>query len=68
MTADCCLQLIDQIRHSVAVLKTLPPEVQSVARHVYYRALQYAFLANTAVAAIGLVSAFFARGKSLQRN
>ncbi|KIX10473.1 uncharacterized protein Z518_01556 [Rhinocladiella mackenziei CBS 650.93] len=61
-------QLIDKIRHSVTVLQTLPPEVQSAARHVYYDALQYAFIANTVVAAIGLGSAFFARGKSLNRG
>ncbi|OAL34145.1 hypothetical protein AYO20_06600 [Fonsecaea nubica] len=61
-------ELVDQIRHSVAVLDHLPPEVQSAARHVYYRALRYAYVANTAVAAVALVSAFFARGKSLHRK
>ncbi|KIX97486.1 uncharacterized protein Z520_06938 [Fonsecaea multimorphosa CBS 102226] len=60
--------LIDQIRHSVAVLDRLPPDVQSAARHVYYRALKYAYMANTAVAAVALLSAFFARGKSLHRK
>ncbi|KAJ9495056.1 hypothetical protein H2202_009531 [Exophiala xenobiotica] len=61
-------KLIDEIRHSVSVLKTLPPDVQLAARHVYYSALRYAFIANTAVAAVALVSAFFARGRSLDRK
>ncbi|KIW17245.1 hypothetical protein PV08_04436 [Exophiala spinifera] len=61
-------KLIDEIRHSVSVLKKLPPDVQLAARHVYYTALRYAFIANTAVAAIALVSAFFAKGKSLHRS
>ncbi|OQU96190.1 hypothetical protein CLAIMM_02303 [Cladophialophora immunda] len=61
-------ELVDQIRHSVAVLDRLPPDVQSAARHVYYRALKYAYIANTAVAAVALLSAFFARGKSLHRK
>ncbi|OAP55700.1 hypothetical protein AYL99_09852 [Fonsecaea erecta] len=61
-------ELVDQIRHSVAVLDRLPPDVQSAARQVYYRGLKYAYIANTAVAAIALLSAFFARGKSLHRQ
>jgi len=62
------LQIIDEIRHSVSVLHTLPDDVQSSARHVYYEALKYCFWANTAVAAIALVSAIFARGKGLDRD
>lgn len=62
------LQLIEKIRHSVTVLDALPPDVQSAARHVYYDALKYAYLANTAIGAVALVSAFFARGKSLHRS
>lgn len=61
-------KVIDAIRHSVSVLDTLPAEVQSLARHVYYDALRYAFIANTIVAAIALISALFARGKSLKRT
>ncbi|EXJ92392.1 hypothetical protein A1O3_00942 [Capronia epimyces CBS 606.96] len=61
-------KIIDEIRHSITSLKTLPPEVQSAARHVYYDALQCGFIANTAVAALALVTSFFARGKSLDRS
>jgi hypothetical protein len=62
------LQLIDEIRHSITALRTLPPDVQSIARHIYYEALQYTFLANTAVALVALVASFFAQGKGLHRK
>ena len=59
---------MDEIRHSVTVLKDLSPEIQSVARQVYFEALRYAFISSTAVTVVALVSAFFARGRSLNRN
>lgn len=62
------LQIIEEIRHSVSVIKTLPPDVQLATRLVYYTALRYAFIANTVVAAVAMISAFFARGKSLNRS
>lgn len=52
----------------MAILKELSPEVQSIARHVYYDALRYAYIANTAITAIALIASLFARGKSLQRD
>jgi len=61
-------QIIDEIRHSVSVLKNLPPEVESIARHVYFDALRQAFLATTVVGAVALISAFFARGRDLNRG
>ncbi|KIW91503.1 uncharacterized protein Z519_07469 [Cladophialophora bantiana CBS 173.52] len=60
--------LIDEIRHSITMLKTLPPDMQSIARHGYYEALRYVFVANTAVTAVALVASFFAQGKGLRRN
>ncbi|KFY29650.1 hypothetical protein V494_08587 [Pseudogymnoascus sp. VKM F-4513 (FW-928)] len=61
-------KILDEIRHSVTVIKDLPPDVQAIARQVYYEALNYTFIATTAVTVIALVSAFFARGRSLNRS
>ncbi|KKY18163.1 putative mfs drug [Phaeomoniella chlamydospora] len=61
-------KIIDEIRHSVTVLKSLPPEIQLQARMVYYHALRCGFMFSTGVAALALVSAFFARGQGLNRK
>lgn len=61
-------QILDEIRHSVTVIKDLPPDVQAIARQVYYEALKYTFIATTVVTVIALISAFFARGQSLNRT
>jgi hypothetical protein len=50
------------------VIKDLSPEIQEIARQVYFDALQYAFIATTVITVIALISAFFARGKSLDRS
>lgn len=59
---------MDEIRHSVSVLKTLPPEVQGLAREVYFEGLRYSFLASAGIALLALVSGFFARGRRLDRD
>ncbi|KAH8812130.1 major facilitator superfamily domain-containing protein [Xylogone sp. PMI_703] len=61
-------KIIDDIRHSVTILQDLPSEVQSIARQVYFEALRYGFIGTTIIGAIALISAFFARGKSLARD
>ncbi|RFU27317.1 hypothetical protein B7463_g9028, partial [Scytalidium lignicola] len=61
-------KIIDEIRHSVTVLKDLPIEVGNIAREVYFNALRYGFIGSTIIGVIALVSAFFARGKSLARD
>jgi hypothetical protein len=61
-------KIIDEIRHSVAVLRDLDPEVQGIARRVYFEALRYTFLASTAWAAVALFAALFARGQRLDRK
>jgi hypothetical protein len=61
-------QIIDEIRHSVTAIRHLDPEVQSIARHVYFEALRYGFGASAIAGAVALVSAFFAKGRSLDRN
>lgn len=60
------IQLIDEIRHSVTALKTLPVEVRLPARHVYYEGIQYAFAASTAFAGIALLAAIFASPRGLR--
>jgi hypothetical protein len=40
--------------------------VQLAARHVYYDGLRYSFAASTAVAALALLSAMFAKGSGLR--
>ncbi|KAF4625858.1 hypothetical protein G7Y89_g12308 [Cudoniella acicularis] len=61
-------KIVLEIRHSVTVLKTLPPDVQEIARHVYFYALKYTFIGGTGITIIALIAAFFARGRSLSRN
>ncbi|OHE97931.1 major facilitator superfamily transporter [Colletotrichum orchidophilum] len=59
-------KLIDEIRHSVTVLKTLPAEVRLPARHVYYEGIRYAFAASTTFAGIALIAALFASPRGLR--
>ncbi|KAH8589728.1 major facilitator superfamily domain-containing protein [Bisporella sp. PMI_857] len=61
-------ELITSIRHSVTALRHLDPEIQDLARRVYFEALRYTFLASTAWAGVALFAAFFARGKRLDRG
>jgi hypothetical protein len=62
------IQIIQEIRHSVSALNNLPLDVQEHARLVYFEAIKYSFIASSTVAAIALISAFFAKGKSLHRK
>ncbi|KAK1985134.1 major facilitator superfamily transporter [Colletotrichum cereale] len=59
-------RLVDEIRHSVTALKTLPVEVRLPARHVYYVGIQYAFASSTAFAGIAVIAALFASPHSLR--
>ncbi|KAI8301868.1 hypothetical protein K4K61_008432 [Colletotrichum sp. SAR11_59] len=59
-------RLINEIRHSVTALKTLPVEVRLPARMVYYEGIRYAFAASTTFAAIALVAALFASPRGLR--
>ena len=52
----------------MTVLKDLPPQVQIAAREVYFVALRYGFGTSAGIAAIALISAFFARGRGLDRS
>ncbi|KAH8677168.1 major facilitator superfamily-domain-containing protein [Ilyonectria robusta] len=59
-------RIIDEIRHSVDVIRHLPPNVQLKARLVYYDGLRYAFGASTAVACLGICAALLASGTGLR--
>ncbi|ETR99530.1 MFS general substrate transporter [Trichoderma reesei RUT C-30] len=61
-------RVIDEIRHSVEALRTLPPDVQLRARLVYFDGLKLAFGATTAVAAVGVVAAFVANPANLRKT
>ncbi|KAL7787597.1 major facilitator superfamily domain-containing protein [Trichoderma afarasin] len=61
-------RIIDEIRHSVEALRTLPPDIQLSARLVYYDGLRLAFGATTLVAAIGVCAAFIANPANLRKT
>ncbi|KAH7158205.1 major facilitator superfamily domain-containing protein [Dactylonectria estremocensis] len=61
-------RIIDEIRHSVEVVRRLPPDVQLKARLVYYDGLRYAFGASTAVACLGICAALVASGTGLRKT
>ncbi|UKZ83775.1 hypothetical protein TrVFT333_011588 [Trichoderma virens FT-333] len=61
-------RIIDEIRHSVEALRTLPPDIQIKARLVYYDGLRLAFGATTLVAAIGVCAAFIANPANLRKT
>ncbi|KAF7550697.1 hypothetical protein G7Z17_g5540 [Cylindrodendrum hubeiense] len=63
---DALSEIIDEIRHSVDVIRHLPPDVQLKARLVYYDGLRYAFGASTAVACLGICAALIASGTGLR--
>jgi hypothetical protein len=60
------MQVIDEIRHSVSAIKTLPPDVQLKARMVYYDGLRYSFATSTIVAAAAVGAALLARERGLR--
>ncbi|KAL6851782.1 major facilitator superfamily domain-containing protein [Trichoderma novae-zelandiae] len=61
-------RVIDEIRHSVEALRTLPPEIQLQARLVYFDGLKLAFGATTLVAAVGVCAAFVANPANLRKT
>lgn len=60
------MQIIDEIRHSVSSIRTLPPDIQLKARLVYYDGLRYSFAASTGVAAAAVCAALLARARGLR--
>ncbi|KAF2675946.1 MFS general substrate transporter [Lentithecium fluviatile CBS 122367] len=61
-------QIIDDIRHSVTTLHTLPPDIQLKARLVYYDGIRYSFAASTGIAAVGIVASLFAYNAGLRNT
>ncbi|KAF1847816.1 MFS general substrate transporter [Cucurbitaria berberidis CBS 394.84] len=53
-------KIIDDIRHSVTALRSLPPNIQLKARLVYYDGIRYSFAASTGIAAVAIVASLFA--------
>ncbi|KAK3685248.1 major facilitator superfamily-domain-containing protein [Podospora appendiculata] len=58
--------IVDEIRHSVSAIKTLPPDLQLKARLVYYAGLRYSFATSTAFAAVAVLAALAVNGKGLR--
>lgn len=67
-TSNTLFQIIDEIRHSISAIKTLPPDVQEIARQVYFEAIRYSFIATTVIASVAFIAALFARGRDLNRD
>ncbi|KAH6603296.1 hypothetical protein Trco_008071 [Trichoderma cornu-damae] len=59
---------IDEIRHSVEALRTLPPDIQLKARLVYYDGLKLAFGVTTLVAVIGVCATLIANPANLRKT
>ncbi|CAI6093807.1 unnamed protein product [Clonostachys chloroleuca] len=59
-------RVIDEIRHSVEALKTLPPDVQLKARLVYFDGIHYAFASVVVAGAIAVIAAFIASPKQMR--
>ncbi|KAI9155194.1 multidrug resistance fnx1 [Paramyrothecium foliicola] len=59
-------QIIDEIRHSIEALRHLPPDIQLIARQVYYDGLQYAFAASTGIAILSVCASFVATATKLR--
>ncbi|KAF2639382.1 MFS general substrate transporter [Massarina eburnea CBS 473.64] len=61
-------QIIDNIRHSVTALRSLPPEIEFAARQVYYDGIRYSFAASTGIAALGIIASLFAYNAGLRNT
>ncbi|KAK4164316.1 putative vacuolar basic amino acid transporter [Cladorrhinum sp. PSN259] len=59
-------RVINEIRHSVSAIKSLPPDIQLKARLVYYDGLRYSFATSTLVAAAAVCAALLAKGSGLR--
>ncbi|EPE06733.1 major facilitator superfamily transporter [Ophiostoma piceae UAMH 11346] len=61
-------QIVNDLRHSVAALYDLPPELQRAARHVYYEGLQYSFTVSAVVAGVALASSLLIHSNGLRNT
>ncbi|KAJ6151617.1 hypothetical protein N7470_007214 [Penicillium chermesinum] len=61
-------KLIDEIRHSVSAIRTLPPDVQIAVRLVYYRGIRLCFATSAGFGLIATFAALFTGGKGLERS
>jgi hypothetical protein len=51
----------------VSAIYTLPPDIQLVARHVYYDGIRLAFATSAGFGFVATVAALFAKGRGLRR-
>ncbi|EAU32128.1 conserved hypothetical protein [Aspergillus terreus NIH2624] len=61
-------KIIDDIRHSVSAIHSLPPDIQMAARLVYYRGIRLSFLASASFGFVAVIAALFTKGKGLHRS
>ncbi|KLU90323.1 vacuolar basic amino acid transporter 2 [Magnaporthiopsis poae ATCC 64411] len=61
-------KLIEEIRHSVTALESLPVKVRLAARKVYYEGIRYGFATSTSFAAAALILALVASPRGLRRK
>ncbi|KAF2759204.1 multidrug efflux transporter [Pseudovirgaria hyperparasitica] len=60
--------IIDNIRHSVSYLHSLPVDVQVAARQVYHQGIQCSLIASVVFATVASIAALFSRGQALNRE
>ncbi|KAJ9360567.1 MFS drug transporter [Paecilomyces variotii] len=61
-------KVIEDIRHSVSAIHTLPPDVQMAARLVYYDGIRLSFAVSAGFGAVATIAALFAKGRGLDRS
>ncbi|KAF2666184.1 MFS general substrate transporter [Microthyrium microscopicum] len=60
--------LIDEIRHSVDAIRSLPPDIQLAARRAYHQGIQYSFATSTIFAGVAFILACLAQGRGLRNT
>jgi hypothetical protein len=61
-------QIYNQIRHSSEVIRTLPLEYRGRVTSTYGQGVKLALSVSTGLAAVALVSSFWAKGVGLKRS
>ncbi|OAA45315.1 major facilitator superfamily transporter [Beauveria brongniartii RCEF 3172] len=61
-------KIIEDIRHSVDALHSLPPEIRLKVQHVYYDGIRYSFIASASATALVLIVALLASSTALRKT
>ncbi|KAL1606772.1 hypothetical protein SLS60_004179 [Paraconiothyrium brasiliense] len=61
-------EIINSIRHSVTVLRSLPLDIQMKARLIYYDGIRYSFAASTGIATVAIIASLFAYNARLRNT